>query len=406
MTSAVQPTAEIGGDPHRNGLSAAARDLSRDFAATAVARERADLPPYEEIQRLREAGLLRASAPPGGGGAGRRGPEVRVLGRLVAAGDTSIGHLLAYHHINLLSAVLCAGADDGAPIVARSAREGWFWGDAVNPRDPAIVLTRDGDGYRADGRKTFTTGSAVADRLFVSAELDGVPVALHVPADRSGVTFDRAPWDFIGQRLTESGHTILAHVRVEPDEILGGIPDEDGPLSPHVTILIPVIQSAFAAIYVGAARGALTDAAEYVRTTTRPGLHSGVDRAARDPLVVERFGRHDARLRAAEALVGRAAEQVAAALDLGDALDERTRGEVAVTVSAAKAVSTEVALEVTAGVFEVQGARSAHRDLGLDRRWRDVRTHTLHDPVFYKVLEVGELALNDAVPEPDGNRYR
>ena len=35
---------------------------------------------------------------------------------------------------------------------------------------------------------------------------------------------------------------------------------------------------------------------------------------------------------------------------------------------------------------------------GLDRHWRNARTHTLHDPVRWKRHAVGNYYLNDAAP--------
>jgi alkylation response protein AidB-like acyl-CoA dehydrogenase len=52
-------------------------------------------------------------------------------------------------------------------------------------------------------------------------------------------------------------------------------------------------------------------------------------------------------------------------------------------------VSTETALEVAHRVFEVTGSSSARSEVGLDLFWRNIRTHSLHDPVDYKKLEVG-----------------
>jgi len=78
-------------------------------------------------------------------------------------------------------------------------------------------------------------------------------------------------------------------------------------------------------------------------------------------------------------------------------VSERERGEVAEWVASTKIVTTDTALRVTAGVFEVTGSRATGRKVGLDRFWRDVRTHTLHDPVAYKNREVGEYVLLDKV---------
>ena len=47
----------------------------------------------------------------------------------------------------------------------------------------------------------------------------------------------------------------------------------------------------------------------------------------------------------------------------------------------------------------VTGARATGRKYGFDRFWRNVRTHTLHDPVFYKEKEVGNYFLNGIKPE-------
>jgi hypothetical protein len=63
----------------------------------------------------------------------------------------------------------------------------------------------------------------------------------------------------------------------------------------------------------------------------------------------------------------------------------------------AKVVTTDTVLRVTAGVFEVTGSRATAKKVGLDRFWRDIRTHSLHDPVAYKNRELGEYVLLDKV---------
>ena len=54
---------------------------------------------------------------------------------------------------------------------------------------------------------------------------------------------------------------------------------------------------------------------------------------------------------------------------------------------------------MTSGVFEVTGSRSTGAKVGLDRFWRDLRTHTLHDPVAYKNRELGRYFLLEEHPE-------
>ena len=69
-------------------------------------------------------------------------------------------------------------------------------------------------------------------------------------------------------------------------------------------------------------------------------------------------------------------------------------------MASVKVVATDVSLRVTGGVFEVTGAKATSRKVSLDRFWRDVRTHSLHDPVAYKNRELGQYVLEDKVPEP------
>lgn len=78
-------------------------------------------------------------------------------------------------------------------------------------------------------------------------------------------------------------------------------------------------------------------------------------------------------------------------------ITERERGEAAEWVASAKVVTTDTGLRITAGVFEVTGSRATSQKVGLDRFWRDIRTHSLHDPVAYKNREVGEYVLLNKV---------
>ena len=109
-------------------------------------------------------------------------------------------------------------------------------------------------------------------------------------------------------------------------------------------------------------------------------------------------------LRAAESLANHAgtiiANTYAAHSATRSTLSARERGEAAEWVASVKVVATDTALRVTQGVFETTGARATANKVGLDRFWRDIRTHTLHDPVYYKEFELGRYVLLGEVPEP------
>src|SRR5664279_2423112 len=78
----------------------------------------------------------------------------------------------------------------------------------------------------------------------------------------------------------------------------------------------------------------------------------------------------------------------------------RCRGEIAVRIAAGKLRISEDGLEVATKVFELTGARASANSVGLDIYWRNLRTHSLHDPAPYKKREVGQYVLLNEVPEP------
>lgn len=47
----------------------------------------------------------------------------------------------------------------------------------------------------------------------------------------------------------------------------------------------------------------------------------------------------------------------------------------------------------------MMGARATSAKYNFDRYWRNVRTHTLHDPVDYKIRDLGNYTLNNIYPE-------
>ena len=49
---------------------------------------------------------------------------------------------------------------------------------------------------------------------------------------------------------------------------------------------------------------------------------------------------------------------------------------------------------------QLAGTSATTGQKGLDRFWRNLRTHSLHDPVDYKLQELGNWALNDSYPQP------
>jgi alkylation response protein AidB-like acyl-CoA dehydrogenase len=377
-----------------------ARLVRRVLEADAAGRDHAAHTPYDEVALLKDAGLVTVLGPREHGGAGLEGPAAYRIVREVAAGDGSIGQLLGYHYLWFWAARLVGTPEQIEAVEREATRNRWFFGGAVNPRDADVLISDEGDELVYRGKKSFSTGSKVSDVIVLEGVLEGTETHIFaiVPSDQPAITF-HDDWDNIGQRLTESGGVTIDGVRV-PWSDAAGFRDKQFTPRTYNTMNVPTIQLVFVNFYLGIARGALETAAEYTRTRTRPWLHGGQERAVDEPYVLDTYGQLWSRLWAAEALADAVAAEALPIHRDPDALTERARGEHEVRVAAVKAQATEVALDVTARIFEVVGARATSSRLAFDRFWRNVRTHTLHDPVAYKRREVGAWVLTEELPEP------
>ncbi|MFF3834167.1 acyl-CoA dehydrogenase family protein [Streptomyces sp. NPDC002458] len=382
------------------GWIARAAEVAAVLATDAAARDKAGATPHAEVRLLKESGLVTLLGPVEHGGAGQDWTTAYRVVREVSRADGSIGQLLGYHYLWNWAARLVGTREQWEHVEAEAARNRWFFGGAVNPRDNDVTVTEDGDDLLFTGRKTFSTGSRVSDVTVLEGVLEGTDTHVFaiVPSDSEGLTF-HDDWDNIGQRLTESGGVTLDHVRTPWSSAAGFVDKEFRPRT-YNTLNVPVIQLVFVSFYLGIAAGALETAATYTRTKSRSWLHGGHDKAVDEPYVIDVYGDLTAKLWAVEALADAVALEGQELHENPDAVTERSRGAFEVRVAAVKARATDVALEVTSRIFEVTGARATASAEGLDRFWRNVRTHTLHDPVAYKRREVGRHVLTGELPEP------
>ncbi|WP_037344455.1 acyl-CoA dehydrogenase family protein [Sciscionella sediminilitoris] len=375
-----------------------AREVAETLAVDAVERDAAGAEPLAEAELLRKAELPALLVPAAQGGAGQDWGTALAVVREIAAADGSVAQLIGYHYVNQYNLWFTAPEEVAARLGGESARRQWLWGDAVNPTDPELLLTPDGEGYLLDGTKRFATGTSSGDIIVIGASLTttGEPLLAAIPSTGEGISFG-GDWDNIGQRLSASGSVTFERAPVATENVLGSLAPER--ITPRATLLTPAIQAVFGHLYLGIAEGALRTAREYTRTTSRPWIHSGLDSVTADPYVLATYGELAAKLAALGALADRAAAALVAVDAEGSALTWAGRGELAEQITALKIVATETALEVTERVFEVTGARATASKHGFDRFWRNVRTHTLHDPVAYKRRELGAHYLTGAVPE-------
>lgn len=381
------------------GWIARAGEVAQLLAVDAVARDKGREVPTAEVQLLKDAGLVTLLGPVEHGGGGQDWPTAYQVIRTVAAADGSIGQLLGYHLLWFWAARLVGTPEQIEAVEADATKNKWFFGGAVNPRDNDVAVTDEGDTIVFDGAKSFSTGSRVSDVTVLEGALqDGQHVFAIVPSNIEGLTF-HDDWDNIGLRQTESGSVTIDKVRVDWASAAGFV---DKAFQPRVynTLNVPTIQLVFINFYLGIARGALEEAASYTKTKTRAWLHSTVDSAVDEPYIIDIYGDLTSKLWAVEALADAVALEGQKIHDNAWNVTAQERGDHEVRVAALKARATEVSLEITSTVFEALGARATASKYGFDRFWRNVRTHTLHDPVAYKRREVGRWVLTGELPEP------
>ncbi|KAK4693114.1 hypothetical protein P7C71_g4222, partial [Lecanoromycetidae sp. Uapishka_2] len=371
-----------------------AAQVASILAEDAAVREKENKSPFAEVSLLKSSGLTKVLGPGKYGGGGQGWDVAYKVIREVAKADGSLGMLLGYHLLWSWTAAVVGTEEQNERTQKLIIENNYFVGGAVNPRDNDQKITDDGDHIIFNGFKHFNTGGVVSDLTV----LEGPAINfLH-------------NWDNLGLRLTESGSVKIDNVRVPWSDALGWDPSTKTPIEgiltiPWATLLLPTIQLVFSNFYIGIALGALDFGSKYTVQHTRPWPYTPhpVSTGTDEPYVLQRYGSFLAHLRAAEALANVAGEKVRDVYNNHSSKRDITaaeRGELAEWVASVKVVATDTALRVTSGIFEVTGARATASKVGLDRFWRDVRTHTLHDPVAYKEEELGRYLVKGEVPEP------
>lgn len=376
-----------------------ARETADDLATDAVTREQAGKAPFDEVSRLREAGLLTVLAPAGFEGGGADWTTAYAVVREIAAADGAIGQLLGCHYFLSWSARFFTGSSLADVTERQSAAEQWCWGGGFAHQEPPLTLARTAGGHVLEGRQSYAAGVLVADRLAVRAVRadTGEPLAVVVDPARHGVGID-ADADTFGQRLAAGGSVEFDAVPVAAEEILGSLSADEDVLSPLAALVSPVGRLLSVQLRLGMAEGVLSEAREYSRAGHSPWHPAWPAGSHQDPHVLSVYGELTVLTRAASALADQALDAVCGGLARGEDLTFEEYAEISVLVAVAEAAASRAAQESTARALDIVGAGSASSRLGFDRFWRNARTHTLHEPVAHRIREVGDYYLNGGHP--------
>jgi alkylation response protein AidB-like acyl-CoA dehydrogenase len=365
--------------------------LASEFAARAAEHDRNATFPFENFNRLSEAGLLALTVPVALGGSGAGAFDAaRIIGILGKA-DPSTALVLSMHYIqHLLMARGVRWPDRLARKLARETVEGVALVNALRVEPdlgspargglPATVARKTDTGWRLSGRKIYSTGAPILKWYAVWAKTDepDVRVGLFlVPAGLPGTRIVET-WDHLGLRASGS-HDIVF------DEVVFPLDHEIDVRRPDEWQVPDFTQTTVHAIFVAA-------------------IYDSVARAARDWLIEFLRNRVPSNLGAALATLPRAQEIVGgieAHLAVNARLIESFARDfdngVQLSVSEANIIKLAVTNNAVAAVEQALSLTSNHgltRANPLERHYRDVlcgRVHTPQDDATR--VSAGRLAL-------------
>jgi SfnB family sulfur acquisition oxidoreductase len=373
-----------------------AEELRLFLETGAAARDHFPSPPKAELDKFSASGILAITIPSAYGGAGVSYETIARIFQLLSAGDPGVSQMVQSHYL-FLEAIGEDGTEAQKSFFFQEILRGARLGNAqaekgsTSALDLATRLLPDSHySYILNGTKYYCTGALLAHWLPVAAfdEQKRFVLAL-VPRNENGVNV-LDDWDSIGQRVAYSGTATFESVSVPADHV---IPHYK--LFGRVSIFHPYAQLLHTAIDVGIAQNALADAVATVRSRNRPRLGAPVPKATEDPHVILRFGQLATRLHAAELLLYRAGRMLdAARADL----TAETAGAATVAVAEAKAFAEEVGLDIANDIFSLSGTSATERARNLDRHWRNIRTHSVHDANHWRYHVAGDYLLNHKMP--------
>ncbi|OBZ94757.1 monooxygenase [Pararhizobium polonicum] len=372
-----------------------AKRLAADFVTGSAERDRDRIWPVKELDAFSQSGLWSINVPKTFGG-----PEVsyatlaKVI-EIISAADSSIGQI-AQNHLGVVAAIRTVSDEEQQKLLFAEVLKGTRFGNAFSEfgsKRAADFETRfvdAGDHIIVNGQKFYSSGALLAHLVPIVA-LDDEGKAWYAIAERDapGLTVID-DWSSFGQRTTLSGTVILNNVKVPKTHLVPGykgyaVPTADG-------AIFQIIQ---VAVDTGIAQAAIDETVSFVRTKSRAWVDSGVDNAWDDPYTIQAIGDLTLRLHAAQALLEKAGYAIDRAIVDPNA---ETVAEAQIVTAEAKILSTEIAIAATNKLFELAGTRSTLAEHGLDRHWRNARTHTLHDPVRWKYSILGKYFLNGEKP--------
>jgi alkylation response protein AidB-like acyl-CoA dehydrogenase len=364
----------------------------------AVERERTGERPFAAIDLVRRSriGALRVPRTDGGGGATLRELFATVIA--LATADVNVAHILRGHFAYVEDRLRLTG--DLRRRSVELVLHGAIIGNAATELGAMTVgtavwktrVTPDGDGFRLNGTKYFTTGTLYADYAEVLAsDPTGATIIALVPTNRDGVTVVD-DWDGMGQRATASGTAVFHNVAVMEDEILRLAPPDQGSDLPPLYLTGGFFQLYMTALEAGVLHALRNDAVAHVQQRSRSFAWAPSPSPPDDPLLQREIGEIAAAAYTAEATVLAAADTLAKAFQA--AVEGTDQGlelahEASLQAAYSKVVVDALGQKSASQIFDVGGGSVVRQTHLLDRHWRNIRTLASHNPTSYKAQAIG-----------------
>jgi alkylation response protein AidB-like acyl-CoA dehydrogenase len=333
------------------------------FAARAAAHDAADTFVSENYAELKSIGAFSAGIPAELGGGGACYADIAEMLRSLAryCGSTALALSMHTHLFPTLvwrwqrdpqavEGFLRRIAKEQLVLVSTGASD-WLNGTGVAERVEG--------GWRVTGRKIFGSGVPMGDYLMTGAvydDPDAGPTVLHfpLPVKADGVRV-LDTWHVMGMRATGS-HDVLIEAAFVPESAVGARrPQGQWHILLHVATLVafPLVYS----VYLGIAEAACEIAVERAKSRKPDDTLCCLLGEMIDELATARLARADMVATGAASEPGR------------DTTDRIMTGRTLVGRAAIRAVEK---------AMEVVGGASLYRDLGLERRFRDIQGARFH----------------------------
>lgn len=379
-----------------------AQQLSQQFKQNAVLRDAERILPFDEVEAFSQSGLWAITVPQQYGGAEVSSHTVAKIIALFSGVDGSIGQI-PQNHFYALEVLRNTGTEQQKKKLYSEVLQGARFGNALAEfktktaaqKHTQISQTQDQNrnGYVVNGEKFYCTGSLFAHRIpTLVRDAEEREYLAFISADAQGLQRIN-DWSGFGQKTTGSGTVKFNQVFVESEYVIRFDTAFSEP-----TLVGPFAQIMHAAIETGIARAAFEETIERVKKA-RAWIDANVERADQDPLTIYELGRVAADVRATEVLLKQAAQSIDAAKPLPTV---ENIAKASLDVAKVRAHSTETALKASSKLIELAGSRGSQRADGLDRHWRNVRVHTLHDASRWKYYFIGNYVLNNILPPRRG----